>query len=150
MKTVDSCAQWTATLLILTVFLSLTSCIKRKCKDGDSNGGIIVNYFNDYYEKISSDGVAISDSASFKQIFPNRPLPIDFNNYSLLCIYTDGGGCHVSVDREVTKLDSEKQYHYTIHIYACGMCKKLWISPNVVSVPKLPTGWTATFEVKRN
>ena len=139
------------TVVFLTVFISLTACSKRKCKRGGNNNGIIVNEVSTRIRnKISSDGVVILDSASFKQVVPHDTIALDLNTYSILGIETDGGGCDVSADREVTKLDNEKQYHYTVHIYACGICKKLWTSSNLVTVPKLPNGWTVTFEVKRN
>ena len=45
------------------------------------------------------------------------------------------------------KLDNELKYHYKVTVKSSGLCKVESINYNWVTVPKLPTGWSVTFEV---
>ena len=129
----------------IVILILLTNC-KRECKKDDLNKGIIIST-----EKLNAitrpeSGLVVLDSATFFQNFPFDSLTIDFNLYSLLGLYVKGGGCNWSVTREVTRLENEKQYHYKVMAYDCGICQKLFYDYNWVKVPKLPSGWTVTFE----
>jgi hypothetical protein len=110
------------------------------------NKGIILSSIALHPLTIIENGVIIEDSAAFADMFPEDVQTIDFNYYSLLGLYADAGGCIWSVTREVTQMDNEKQYHYKVTAYACGICKKEFYDHNWVIVPKLPEGWTVTFE----
>jgi len=133
-------------LFLLTLLTLLTTFCKRECKQDDQNNGIIAEYLKLIPVSTPENGVIISDSTAFANMFPHETLTIDFNNYSLLGLYVTDGGCHRSITREVTKLDTEKQYHYKVTLNSCGICKKLFYDFNWVTVPKLPDGWTVTFE----
>lgn len=135
-------------LFLITMLTFLTTFCKRECRQDDINKGIIVEYLILEPKTTPNDGVIISDSSAFVNMFPYDSLTIDFNNYSLLGLYVDGGGCYGSITREVTRLEQEKQYHYKVTLYTCGICKKGFNDYNWVTVPKLPSGWTVTFEKK--
>ena len=140
--------------VFLLVIGQFYSCSKNpKCWGDDKNKGIIskdikldlvCNPLTNQTEFI------ILDDVTFFQTFDSTcTLPsIDFNKESLLGYYAEGG-CEVKYIREVTFVESEKKYHYKVTIKDCGSCKKLQASYNWVTVPKLPNGWTVTFEMKK-
>lgn len=144
-------------LIALTLFLSgvCFSCSKSpKCWGDHKNKGIIENSVVIPCEPAFDQGeYVIQDDSSYVNTFNNSVPnisdcslpPVDFNSYSLLGYYASGA-CEVKFIREVTKIDSEKRYHYSIIIKSCGACKKESYSFNWVTVPKIPEGWTVTFE----
>jgi hypothetical protein len=145
------------TIVRLTIILfvgQFLSCSKNpKCWGDDKNEGIINNSFNSDIKcspKADQSEFTILDNSSFIQTFDSTcSLPdIDFTTESLLGLYADGG-CEVKFIREVTRIDSEKKYHYKVTVKDCGYCKRLGYSYNWVTVPKLPSGWTVTFETKK-
>jgi hypothetical protein len=135
-------------LFLLTLLIFLTTFCKRECKQPPINKGIIVQSLKLNSQTTPDNGVIISDSAEFLNMFPDDAMTIDFNAYSLLGLYITGGGCDASITREVTSLDKEKQYHYKVTLYTCGYCKMGVYDFNWVIVPKLPSGWTVTFETE--
>ena len=97
----------------------------------------------------------IADDSTFEQVFTNSlsgqlncTLPIiDFNNNSLLGLFTTGS-CEVKYIREVTRNESEENYHYRVVVKSCGTCKKEGYAYNWVTVPKIPENWNVTFEIE--
>jgi hypothetical protein len=144
---VDNEKNLTISLIIILLALLTTFC-KRDCKQDTINKGIIVEYLKLNPMSNPDNGVIILDSMAFADMFPHEALTIDFDNYSLLGLYVTDGGCSGSITREVTKLEIEKQYHYKVSMYTCGLCKKEFYDYNWVTVPKLPNGWIVTFEKK--
>jgi hypothetical protein len=146
---------------VVTILVGLLvlfySCSKSpKCSGNDKNQGII-NHSIDIEcvpVKLQENYTITTDSAYRKiftdtgaaQNFCNLPA-IDFNSYSLLG-QPASGQCEIKMIREVSRLDSENRYHYKVIVNSCGLCKKESFSDNWVIVPKLPNGWTVTFEVK--
>jgi ssDNA-binding Zn-finger/Zn-ribbon topoisomerase 1 len=140
-------------LIFILIAGQFLSCSKNpKCWGDDKNKGIIKNSI-DLDLKCNpkadqSEYIIIDDSTFIKTFDSSCSLPnFDFNTESLLGLYADGG-CEVKFIREVTRIDSEKKYHYKVTVKDCGNCKKLGYSYNWVAVPKLPSGWTVTFETK--
>jgi hypothetical protein len=139
-----------------TIYIAIISIIglfANSCSEEDSFSGLINNVIGiDCFPQGQQKEWIITNDSVYKQIFTDYsasciPPPIDFNKYSLLGIYTTAG-CKVSFKREVIKLDSELKYHYKVTVNSRGICSVENISYNWVTVPKLPTGWTVTFEVK--
>ena len=140
-------------ILLLALFLS--SCSKSpKCWGEDENHGIIETSLQIHCEPYSenSDFLILSDSA-YKAIFthPNNgelctTLPyVDFNIHTVLGIYATGQ-CEVKYIREVRRFDAERKYQYVVVVKSCGTCKRQGYSYNWVLVPRLPEGWSVTFE----
>ena len=141
-------------LIIILLVGQFHFCSKNpQCWGEDKNEGIINNSINiDIIcsPKADQSEFIILDHSSFIQTFDSTcSLPnIDFNTESLLGLYTDGG-CEVKFIRKVTRMDNENKYHYKVTVKDCGNCKKLGYSYNWVTVPKLPSAWTVTFETKK-
>jgi hypothetical protein len=97
--------------------------------------------------------IVTSDSV-YQQTFSNTTtgqvncqLPfIDFSKETLLGVNATGQ-CEIKVIREVASIDKENKYHYKVKVRSCGLCKEMAYIDNRVTVPKLPNGWTVTFEV---
>jgi len=142
---------WTTLLL----FIATYSCSKNpRCWGDNKEKGIIENSVIVKCEPAASqDNYIINDDSTFQQLFTSNTTPIcevpviDFTNYTLLGLFTTGG-CETKYIREVTKIENENKYHYKVTVKSCGYCKVESYSYNWVTVPKLPNGWTVTFEVK--
>jgi hypothetical protein len=138
-------------VIIILLTALFFSCSKNpKCWGNDKNEGIINTSIDiKCAPKADQPEFVILDNSSFIQSFDSTcPLPnIDFSTESLLGLYADGE-CEVKFIREVTRVESEKKYHYKVNVKDCGYCKKLGYSYNWITVPKLPSGWTVTFEKK--
>lgn len=138
-----------ALLLLLIAFTGLiTGCRKvRSCDQKDRNEGIIHSVPD--ITCLPEDGkqLLIDDDSSYRAHFPSGcDLPdIDFTTHTLLGLYASGT-CDVAFTRNVTRIENEQRYHYSVKVSECGKCKSLGLSYNLVLVPKLPTGWTVTYE----
>ncbi|MDY0103852.1 MAG: hypothetical protein RBS07_13035 [Lentimicrobium sp.] len=146
--------------LLLTIILVLVfsfSCSKSpKCWGENQNKGIIEESIRiDCELTIKQQEFIIADDSTFEQVFTNSlsgqlncTLPIiDFNNNSLLGLFTTGS-CEVKYIREVTRNESEENYHYKVVVKSCGTCKKEGYAYNWVTVPKIPENWNVTFEIE--
>jgi hypothetical protein len=138
--------------LYIILGLSLSCSKSPKCWGEDANKGIINKSFNSDIKclpKTTQSEFIILDKAAFLQTFDSSCSlsNIDFNTESLLGLLANGG-CKVKFIREVTKIESENKYHYKVTVNDCGTCKTSVFSYNWVTVPKLPNGWTVTFETK--
>jgi ssDNA-binding Zn-finger/Zn-ribbon topoisomerase 1 len=140
-------------LIFILIAGQFLSCSKNpRCWGEDKNKGIIKNSINSDIKclpKTKQTEFIILDDSSFVKTFGSAcSLPnVDFNSESLLGLYAEGG-CKVKFIRKVIRKDSEKKYHYKVTVKDCGYCKSLIYSYNLVTVPKLPSGWTVTFETK--
>lgn len=146
--------------ILLSIFFIaglLSSCGKSpRCWGDDKNKGIINSteliscepvLFQENYV-ITSDSVYQQTFADILTGQPNCVLPsIDFSTHTLLGVRATGQ-CELKAIREVTKMDNEKKYHFKVTVISCGICKKLSYKDNWVTVPKLPDGWTVTFEIE--
>lgn len=127
----------------------LTTCSKSpECWGNDKNKGIINNSVDIRCEPSGGEQFIVTNDSIYRLTFSTScTLPtIDFNSKTLLGLYADGG-CELKFIREVSQLDSENKYHYKVIVKSCGACQSLGYSYNWVTVPKLPSGWTVTFEV---
>ena len=145
-----------STVLIIGAFLS---CSKSpKCWGDNKNKGIIENSIRIDCEPASEQQeFVITNDSIFEQVFTNPftgqlycTLPVvDFNNYSLLGLFTTGS-CEIKYIREVNRNESEQNYHYKVVVKSCGTCKKESYSYNWVTVPKIPDDWNVTFDIDNN
>jgi hypothetical protein len=144
-------------LLLTTILCFLLGCGKnKKCNQEDTFSGIVLQQLD-----ISGDpnyaaagvrfssGFLITNDSVYKAAFhhtTNLPF-IDFTQYDLLG-NAGGGYCKISFHKEVTADFAAKNYHYRLIVYSCSTYHpKGCSSYNWVLVPKLPQGWTVTFEV---
>ena len=73
--------------------------------------------------------------------------PIDFSQYTVLGIYTDGS-CRIVYDRNVIKNIEMHKYIYKITVIHCGLCEELATSMNWVLIPKIENDFTIEFVVE--
>ncbi len=144
-------------LFVILIFTGLfSSCSKSpKCWGDDKNKGIINSSIRiDCEPTTFQENYIIKSDSAYQQAFTNTStgqtnciLPfIDFNTQTLLGVRATGQ-CEIKVIREVTSLDNESKYHFKVTVKSCGLCKKMAYVDNWVTVPKLPSGWTVTFEI---
>ncbi|HON20432.1 MAG TPA: hypothetical protein PLW70_03765 [Bacteroidales bacterium] len=72
---------------------------------------------------------------------------IDFSKYTVLGKYTNGGGCSVVYERNVSKNISNKKILYSITVHQCGYCDMYSECMNWVLVPKIPEDYTIEYKV---
>ena len=73
---------------------------------------------------------------------------IDFNKYSLIGKYTEGGGCDVSYDREIINNKRKNKIVYTINVEYTGLCDMLITNMNWALIPKLKKNYDVEFIVE--
>lgn len=66
---------------------------------------------------------------------------IDFNHYTLLGKFTNGGGCNVYYNRNIFKDEVNEKIIYTIKVYYEGACLMYLMNWNWVLIPKVPNGY---------
>lgn len=77
----------------------------------------------------------------------NKVFPkIDFEKYTLLSYYKEGGGCKINFYPKVRKNWFKKKYVFTVKVEGSGNCEMLGFSYNWILVPKLPKGYTVEFK----
>lgn len=132
--------------LVLALFIG--SCSKSpKCWGKDKNEGDISESIKITCPPSSGDRWVINNQSAYQQTFDSicvLPL-IDFNNYTLLGLETTGD-CETRYIREVIREDNGET-HYKVIVKSCGTCKKIAISYNWVTIPKIPDNATVTFEI---
>lgn len=145
-------------LLLLSLIMCglFYSCSKGpKCWGDNKNNGIIESSIQIDCDPAFEQNFIIENDSTYQQVFTHSlsgqlkcSLPsIDFNTYTLLGQFATGG-CKVKYIREVSENDGEKNYHYKVTVKSCGACMKELYSHNWVTVPKLPEGWTVSFEIE--
>lgn len=143
-------------LLFFLTILFLSCGKNKKCNQEDSFTGIVVQQLiipgglpNENIARVgNSNGFFINSDSLYKLVFfqtTNLPF-IDFTKHDILGQY-GSGACNISFHKEVMSDSTTNRYHYTLSVYECYTYhQKLCISFNWVIVPKLPQGWTVTFE----
>lgn len=129
--------------------ISISSCSKSpKCWGKDKNEGDISELIKITCPPMNGDRWVINNQSTYQQTFDSAcALPaIDFNNYTLLGLEATGG-CETRYIREVERED-DGTTHYQVTVKSCGTCKKLSISYNWVTIPKIPDNALVTFEVR--
>ena len=143
-------------LFFVVISFSLFGCGKnKKCNQEDTFSGIVLEQLNISEEPNSiardtlSQGFLITNDSVYKATFSrtaNLPF-IDFAQHNLLG-NIGSGYCKISFHKEVTADSVAKNYYYRLFVYHCSTYHpKGCSSYNWVLVPKLPQGWTVTFEV---
>jgi len=133
---------------IFALVILITSCGKSpKCWGKDKNEGDISESVKITCPPMIGDRWVINNQNTYQQTFDSGcALPtIDFNNYTLLGLEATGG-CEAKYIREVERED-DGTTHYKVTVKSCGTCKKLSVSYNWVTIPKIPDNATVTFEV---
>jgi hypothetical protein len=119
------------------VAIALLSIVINSCSKKNRIAGIINNTVDITCTADGKKEWVITDDSTYKKTFLAN---------ALLGAYSQGG-CKVSYKREVIKFENELRYHYKVTVYSRGFCKSAAISNNWITVPKLPSGWTVSFEV---
>lgn len=146
-------------LLLLTIvsFVFFGCGKNKKCNQDDTFSGIVLQQLdipggvpNHTIAGVGfSSGFLITNDSVYKAAFyqpANLPV-IDFTQYDVLGNH-GGGYCKISFHKEVTADSAAKNYHYRLFVYSCSTYFQKGCSIyNWVVVPKLPQGWTVTFEV---
>jgi hypothetical protein len=116
--------------------------------------------FSGLFDK-NYDEVIITDNDSYQEfgnsirIHPfnldcdTAVLPyIDFDKYSLIGKYTEGGGCDVNYERQIIDDKKHNKIVYTINIEYFGNCAMLIFNMNWALIPKLKKNYTVEFKVE--
>jgi len=141
-------------LILLVLVFSLAGCRDKFCEVTNSQKGIIlrtVDFGGDCLALDTLTQYVINSESEWKQLAGNACTlsNIDFNTETVIGMRTTGA-CEVGYAREVTRVDSEKIYHYRVITTTCGHCERMEINFNLVVVPKLPVGYSVTFENQTN
>lgn len=121
-----------------------------RCWGEDKNNGIIEEEIGQTcVDLVNQTEFIITNDSQLVNAFVGgcTPPSIDFNNHTILGLYTTGK-CEVKYIREVIRNEEDKKYEYTVTLKQCGLCKRAALSYNWVIVPKLPNGWTVDFKIK--
>jgi hypothetical protein len=105
--------------------------------------------------------VIITDNESYLEYFNQKrihpvnldcdtaKLPgINFNKYSLIGKYTQGGGCDVNYHREIIDNKSKNKIVYTIKAEYTGNCSVLIFNMNWALIPRLKENYNVEFIVE--
>lgn len=144
-------------LFFFAAVIFLFGCGKnKKCNQADTFSGIVLEQLliagetNSNSTRVGfTSGFLIRNDSVYRTAFynPSNLPSIDFAQYDLLGNYGNGY-CKISFHKEVTADSAAKNYHYRLFVYHCSTYhQKGCSSYNWVLVPKLPQGWTVTFEV---
>lgn len=129
--------------------LAINSCSKSpKCWGDDKNKGDIAEHVKIACQPLSGDRWIINNQNQYEQTFETEcdPPTIDFTKYTLLGIQTSAT-CETKYIREVTR-EENGNAHYKVTVKSCGNCKKVSITCNWVTIPKIPDNAEVTFDVK--
>ncbi len=121
------------------------------------------NYFGICFSGVYDIGyeeVIISDNESYQKfgnsirIHPynldcdTAILPhIDFNNYTLIGKFTDGGGCEAKYLRQIIDDKENKKIIYKISVEYSGMCAMYIVNMNWARIPKISDNYLIEFQV---
>ena len=96
--------------------------------------------------------VIITDNESFLQYWKcdSADLPeINFDTYSLIGKYTEGGGCDANYDREIIDNIRRNKIVYTIEVDYNGFCSMLITNMNWALIPRLKEHYQVEFIVRQ-
>ena len=106
-------------------------------------------------EVVITDSKTYEDYWNLKRIHPynldcdTAELPkINFDEYSLIGKYTEGGGCEVSYEREIIEDKVRNKIIYTINVEYIGLCQMLITNMNWALIPKLKRNYEVEFIVE--
>jgi hypothetical protein len=71
---------------------------------------------------------------------------IDFKHFSLIGIFTSGGGCSAEYGRSLEVDTITKVYHYAVQATYEGDCDMLLMNMNWALVPAIPDDYSVVFE----
>lgn len=107
----------------------------------DLNENVI---FNSNFEYIIKNQNQFDSLIAIKDTNYNFP-EINFDEQSLIGIYTSGTGCEITFDRLLNIDNQERIITYTIIIRSCGNCEKLGYSMNWAVIPKIEDEYSINF-----
>ena len=131
-------------VLLLHLLLFWGAC--NRCPDVDKNMGEIVSDWSpgNFCQDLSDGIVVIQDDSTLQAVYANCNLgapEVDFNQYAILGIRTEGG-CKLYNERDVTIDEQAETVDYVVRFRECGRCKSLEIDLNLVLVPQFPPDFT--------
>ena len=140
---------------VVAVLAFALSCSQSpECWGPDRNEGIIVRSLEiGCFPALAKRHYVITSDSAYRRVFSGSAaecdLPaIDFSLHTLLGVEASGG-CEIKVIREVVRVESERRYRYKVKVRECGICKKLAVARNWVTVPRIQEDWTVSFEIKK-
>ena len=136
---------------IAILSLSIASCNSKLIKIEDS-GEISESFDFPDCEQMriqTLDGLVIRDTSDLDIITTcnTNNLYIDFENYSILGLYSDGV-CRLILDRKVSINPNTKTYSYIIKSKDRGLCSSEVFEYNLVKVPAIPDDYTVVFTLE--
>lgn len=144
-------------LLVLGLTLhTLSSC--KKCDPSNSNSGRIIEdaivrvgswkaqnpgnqFINSANEFSGTIEMSLDDGVSYQ--------PVDFSKYSVFA-QTTTSSCSSGYHREVSLNAAKNIATYSIEIVECSTCENLVTIGNWVLTSKVPSNFTAEFEIIKN
>ncbi|PLX15650.1 MAG: hypothetical protein C0599_16455 [Salinivirgaceae bacterium] len=146
----------------LIYFLVLLSAFAFSCSEDDDPTQTLNYELLDWTECSfafsfqSGDSFIINDTASFNALIDtiaytncvNFDYPeIDFENYTLLGLFSEGGGCEASYDRSFTRNEDIQNYEYKVTVNYTGGCDMLIMHANWILVDKIPENAVVLFQL---
>lgn len=129
--------------------------ITRYCEFPNDFPGACFFHNNDVY----SEGVVVKNQEEYQAFGETIQLPIldcdeaelppiDFDQFTLLAIYTAGGGCNANYKRTIIEDQSTRKIYYEIKVVYEGYCDMYISSMNYVLIPRLKNDYDVVFEMK--
>ncbi|MGZ5242598.1 MAG: hypothetical protein ACXWEY_09335 [Bacteroidia bacterium] len=151
-------------LIQLMVLIAFSACRKNPlCTVKSGNEGIIIKSYpmdNSLCWRITEknfmirndsefNAIVVYDSTTHEYCKETRPEKIDFKQFTLLGLRasTNGGGGFL---RTATRNDSEKKITYEVYPNTCSYTKDLYVSYNMVLIPKVADDYTVEFRLKKD
>ncbi len=145
-----------SSLIVVACENNKTEDITEQCEFPDNFLGTCFYGVFDY----THDNIIITNSETYQdfadsiRIHPanincdTAGLPIiDFNKYSLLGLYTSGGGCDASFVRQIIDDPGEHKIIYKVKASYEGACYMLIFNYNWAIIPKLEEGYSVEFHL---
>lgn len=142
-----------------TFLFCLTGLLFFSCNESDLTLSCINRFDTDKGSIIESLDIACAPTGTSQQVIKsdsayqkllttcNESGPdIDFTQFSLLVYTTAASGCTRFYEREVSQEEATKRYVFTVRITECGGCEPWVTQTHWVKVPRLPDGYTVSFE----
>ncbi len=150
-------------LLIISCSFGCNKIFDVACPQEDENQGLIVDLpleditcppENEFIDQSNTEGVVVQTDDEYRGISPfplisgdQCDLPdIDFVQYTLLGLLTQGTGCSRSYRRNVS--GSGNKFIYEVTVRECGGCEPLELRWHWVTIPKISSSANVEFVTK--
>ena len=124
-------------LVIQSFFDTEVSCFDESFMLNDLSEGLVIHTVDTYRSTI-----ALVDLTGNACVLPD----IDFTQFTLLGLKTQGTGCTRTYRRSVEAKGNGFEYEVTVR--ECGNCEPLEIRTHWVTIPKISEDATVTFKIR--